>query len=115
MGVQFPGIDKTDYLSLHPQSRAWGVFMSPALRKGWQEGRAELLPVDYLALARELDTMAPVDIAIAQLSAPDAEGWCSPGVAGDFLPLVWSRARQRMAHLNPAMPRTRGSFRVHHF
>lgn len=113
MGVQFPGIDRTDYLSLHPQSRAWGVFMSPAMRKGWQEGRAELLPVDYLALARELDTMAPVDIAIAQLSAPDAEGWCSPGVAGDFLPLVWSRARQRMAHLNPAMPRTRGSFRVH--
>lgn len=63
-----------------------------------------------MELFQEMD---PVDLAIAQLTPPDAEGWCSPGVSADFLPLAWARARRRIAHLNPRMPRTRGSFRVH--
>jgi len=113
LGVQFPGIDRTDYLALHPRARQWGAFMTPALRRGLQEGRAELLQADYQALARHLLDMEPVDVAIAQLTPPDADGWCSAGVSADFLPLVWPRARRRVAHLNPAMPRTRGSFRVH--
>jgi acyl-CoA hydrolase len=29
------------------------------------------------------------------------------------MPLVWSRAKKRIAHFNPRMPRTQGSFRVH--
>jgi acyl-CoA hydrolase len=52
-------------------------------------------------------------VAVAQLSPPDAEGFCSAGLACDFLPLVWDRAARRVAHLNPRMPRTQGSFRVH--
>src|SRR5436305_610105 len=44
---------------------------------------------------------------------PDADGWCSAGLTSDFMPLVWSRAVRRIAHLNPRLPRTRGSFRVH--
>ena len=113
MGAQFPGIDRTDYLSLHPQARLWGCFMSPALRAGLPSGRAELLTADYLGVIRYLQDMPPVDVAIAQLTPPDADGWCSPGLASDFLPLVWTQARRRVAHLNPRMPRTRGSFRVH--
>ncbi|CAN0329337.1 unnamed protein product [Phaeothamnion confervicola] len=78
-----------------------------------KQGRAELLSLDYLGIARLLREMPPVDLAIAQLSPPDAEGWCSAGLASDFMPLVWSRARRRVAHINPLMPRTHGSFRVH--
>ena len=37
----------------------------------------------------------------------------APGWLCDFMPLVWSRPRRRVAHLNPRLPRTRGSFRVH--
>ena len=42
-GVRFPGIDRTDYLALHPQARETGWFMSPALRRGLAEGRADLV------------------------------------------------------------------------
>lgn len=111
--VQYPGIDRIDYLGLHPEARQRAYFMSPALRRGFAEGRAELMGLDYLGIARQLiDAPAP-DLVIAQLSTPDAEGCCSAGLVTDFMPLVWQRARRRIAHLNPRMPRTRGSFRVH--
>ena len=112
-GVQFPGIDRADYLALHPEARQTVYFMSPSVRVGIATGRAELLSLDCPAIVRQLRDAAPVDVAIAQLTPPDADGWCSPGLASDFMPLVWSRARQRVAHLNPRMQHTRGSFRIH--
>ena len=111
--MQFPGIDRNDYLALHPLARQRGIFMTPALRQGLASGRAELLALDYLGVQRLLREEAPFDLAVAHLSLPDADGWCSPGLASDFLPLVWPRARRRVAHVNPAMPRTAGNFRVH--
>jgi acyl-CoA hydrolase len=113
IGVQFPGIDRADYLSLHPEARQQAFFMTPGVRAGLAEGRAELLSLDYLGLARHLAESPPPDLAVAHLTVPDAEGWCSPGLASDFMPLVWRRAKRRVAHLNPRMPRTQGSFRVH--
>ena len=113
IGVQFPGIDRNDYLALHPLSRLRAFFMSPAVRAGLAQGRAELLSLDYPGIVRHLRDAPPMDLAIAQLTPPDADGWCSAGLASDFMPLVWAGARRRVAHLNPRMPRTRGSFRVH--
>jgi acyl-CoA hydrolase len=113
VGVQFPGIDSADYLAVHPQARQTAYFMTPPVRAGLAQGRAELLSLDYLGIARQLLDSPPVDVAIAQLSMPDADGWCSPGLASDFMPLVWPRARRRVAHLNPRLPHTKGSFRVH--
>jgi acyl-CoA hydrolase len=112
-GIQFPSIDRIDYLALHPQARVAAHFMSPAVRLGLAQGRATLSSLDYTGIARELDEGEPFDVAIAQLTPPDADGWCSPGLAGDFMPLVWPRARRRVAHLNPRLPRLPGSFRVH--
>jgi acyl-CoA hydrolase len=113
-GLQFPGIDSFDPLALHPQARQLSSFMTPGLRRGLAEGRAELLPLDYLALARHLQHEAPpFDIAFAQLTPPDADGWCAPGLTADFTPLVWPRAKRRAAHLNPRLPRLSSSFRVH--
>ena len=113
IGVQFPGIDTADPLAVHPQAQQTAFFMSPAVRAGIAEGRAELLGLDYPGIARHLRAMPPVDLAVAHLSLPDADGFCSAGLASDFLPLVWAGAKRRVAHLNPRMPRTRGSFRVH--
>ena len=112
-GVQFPGIDRMDYLALHPQARVEAHFMSPALRAAQGTVRADLMALDYLGIARHFTQGPAPDVAVAQLTPPDADGWCSPGLACDFLPLVWPRARRRVAHLNPRLPRTRSSFRVH--
>ncbi len=112
-GVQYPGVDRSDYLALHPEARLEAHFMSPAVRAGMAQGRAELMALDYRGIGRHcLDGPAP-DVAIAQLTPPDADGWCSPGLTADFMPLAWPRAALRVAHFNPRVPRTRGSFRVH--
>jgi acyl-CoA hydrolase len=109
IGVQFPGIDRIDYLGLHPEARLTGFFMSPALRRGLADGRATLHGLDYVGIAHLLRHGPAPDVALAQLSPPDAGGRCSLGFSSDFLPLVWQRARRRIAHINPALPRTRGS------
>jgi len=112
-GVQFPGIDTLDPLALHPQARQTAYFMGPGLRAGLTQSRASLLALDYTGVIRHLASAPPVDVAIAHVSTPDADGWCAPGLSCDFLPLVWSRARRRVAHINPRMPRVASSFRVH--
>ncbi len=112
-GVQFPGIDRSDYLALHPQARLEAHFMSSAVRAALGSGRAELLALDYRGIARHYSDGPAPDVAIAQLTPPDAQGWCSAGLVSDFLPIVWPRAKRRVAHLNPLLPRTAGSFRVH--
>src|SRR5882757_7028270 len=112
VGVHFPGINKTDYLSLHPTSRQRAYFMSPAVRAGMAAGRADLLPLDYPGIVRDLETNVTVDVAIAQMSPPDDRGICSLGASYDFTPSVWNKARLRVAHVNPQLPRTRGSFSI---
>jgi acyl-CoA hydrolase len=111
--VQFPGIDRMDYLAVHPQAKHSGYFMTPAMRTGLQEQRAELYSLDYPGIAQHLQQEPAMDLAIAQLSVPDAQGWCAPGLSCDFMPLVWSRAKRRVAHINPLLPRISSSFRVH--
>lgn len=114
LGVTFPGINRSDYLGLHPRARQRGYFMQPGLRPGLADGRAELVPLDYPGIYRDLSAREDVDIAFAQVSPPDENGMCSFGVACDFQPAVWQRARRRIAHINPRMPRTRGVFQVRH-
>jgi len=113
MGVQFPGIDRTNYLSVHPEARQIAAFMSESVREGMRQGRADLLALDYQALARYLSNGDPVDVAIAQMTPPDDRGVCCLSLACDFMPLVWARARFRVAHINPLLPRTNTSFEIH--
>jgi acyl-CoA hydrolase len=111
VGVHYPGLNR-DYLALHPTTRFRGYFMSPPLRKGLAAGRVDLMPLDYVVAQQELASTVPIDTVVVQVSPPDARGSCSLGLCYDFAPLVWERARQRIAHINPRLPRTRGSFAV---
>ena len=108
VGVQFPGIDTIDDLAVHSRARMSAYFMLPAVRAGLAEGRAELPSLDYQGIVRHLRDSMPVDPAIARITSPDAAGWCRPGLASDFMPLVWMRARRRVAHFNLRLPPTRG-------
>jgi acyl-CoA hydrolase len=85
--------------------------MSPSVRTGLPSGRVDLLPLDYPGIVRDLE-QNPLDVAIAQVSAPDENGLCSLGACQDFLPSVWPTARLRIAHINPRLPRTAGAFAV---
>ncbi|WP_260851610.1 acetyl-CoA hydrolase/transferase family protein [Denitromonas ohlonensis] len=108
VGVFFPGINEGAYASVHPQARQRAYFMLPEFRPDFLDGRVELLPVDYVGAWKDLAHLE-IDLAIVQTSEPDAQGRLSLGICHDFAPAVWARARQRVAHINPAMPRTHGS------
>ena len=109
VGVHFPGINRSNYLALHPTARQRSYFMLSGLRAGFVDGRAELIPVDYPGAFRDLSRL-DIDVALVQVSTADERGRCSLGVSYDFLPAVWSRARLKLGHINPRLPRTRGSF-----
>ena len=99
VGAHFPGINRSDYLGLHAEARQRSYFMLPGLRAGFADGRAELLPLDYPGIHRDLSEHVEIDLAIAQLTPPDAAGQCSTGLSADFLPAVWAKARRRIAHI----------------
>ena len=111
--VQLSGVDQTDYLRIHPESKTCSFFMTPGVRKGLLDRRTALYPLDYMGIARHLEESVPYDISIGQFTSPDSQGWCHPGLSVDFLPIVWKRAKRRVAHLNPALPRIESSFRLH--
>jgi acyl-CoA hydrolase len=111
--IQLPGVDQTDYLSFHRDSRLRAFFMTPAVRQGMAQGRASLHPLDYRGTARYLSDVKPFDTVVAQFSLPDDNGWCTPGLTADFTPLVWQQAHRRVAHLNPRLPQLNSSFRIH--
>jgi acyl-CoA hydrolase/RimJ/RimL family protein N-acetyltransferase len=54
-----------------------------------------------------------IDVALLQVSPPDARGYVSLGVSVDLAPAVLSVARRVIAEVNPAMPRTHGESFVH--
>lgn len=112
VGVHFPGINRSDYLALHPTVRQRAYFMSAAVRAALPDGRVDLIPLDYPGIVRDLEEHLSLDVALAQVAPPDESGRCSLGVSYDFLPSVWHRARTRIAHVNPLLPQTRGSFGV---
>src|SRR5215468_8995960 len=55
----------------------------------------------------------PIDVALLQVSPPDARGYVSLGVSVDLAPAVLRVARRVIAEVNPAMPRTHGESFVH--
>lgn len=112
VGVHFPGVNNTDYLGLYPTVRLRAYFMSPTIRAHMAGGRIDLMPLDYPGIVRDIEDHLTIDAAIAQVSLPDDRGFCSLGTSHDFLPSAWQKARIRIAHINPRLPRVAGSFQL---
>ncbi len=98
-----PGFNSFDYPALHPEARLTCFMLPPLLRGSFQRGQIDLLPLSYSGIARYLGERV-YDIAVAHVAAPDAAGRCSLGIAADFTPIAWPRARCKVLMINPAMP-----------
>jgi len=78
------------------------------------QGLAETGQLDYVPISlEEVPTLLasgrlPIDVAMLQVSPPDARGYVSLGVSVDLAPAVLRVARRVIAEVNPAMPRTHG-------
>jgi acyl-CoA hydrolase/GNAT superfamily N-acetyltransferase len=74
----------------------------------------DYVPISLEEIPRLLTSgRLPIDVALLQVSAPDARGFVSLGVSVDLAPAILSVARTVIAEINPAMPRTHGESFVH--
>lgn len=85
-----------------------------AASKAVANGTADFLPGSIHTICRLLEDgdLAP-DVAVVNLSTPDAEGYCSFGTSTDFAALSAQRARIVIAQANAAMPRIPSDQRMH--
>lgn len=89
-------------------------FIGPNVRDAVHEGVADYTPVflsDIPALFRR--KQIHLDIALVQVSPPDAHGFCSFGVSVDVVKAAVESADYVIAEVNPNMPRTLGDSFVH--
>jgi len=86
------------------------LFTGPALRNAIAEGRADYVPV-FLSDIPLLFTSGRIalDVALLQLSAPDAHGYCTLGTSVDAALAASRAARHVVAEINVQMPRTHGN------
>jgi acyl-CoA hydrolase/RimJ/RimL family protein N-acetyltransferase len=84
-------------------------FIGPNVRDAVREGRADFMPV-FLSEIPELiySGRMRIDVALIQVSPPDAHGFVSLGVSVDVVRAAVDTADLVIAEVNPRMPRTLG-------
>jgi len=90
LGIWIPGVNQTDWASLHPHARAESIFVSPALRPSFESGMTQFLPLSYTQSTHWLSA-TPIDGGVVVISPPDESGMVSLGVSADFSTLVIAR------------------------
>jgi acetyl-CoA hydrolase len=89
-------------------------FVGANTRAAVQAGRADFTPVFLSEIAALLRGPLAVDVALVQVSPPDAHGYCSLGVSVDIVKPAVEAAKLVIAEINPRMPRTHGDAFVHY-
>lgn len=90
------------------------MFIGDNVREAVNDGRADYTPI----LLSEIEDLfksgqMPIDVALIQVSPPDAHGFCSFGVGVDTTLTASRTARRVIAQVNDQMPRTYGDSFIH--
>jgi len=89
-------------------------FVGSEMRGLAASGQLDYVPISLEEVPRLLTSgRLPIDVALLQVSPPDARGFVSLGISVDLAPAILSVARTAIAEVNPAMPRTHGESLVH--
>lgn len=105
VGIFVPGLNRTTWLA-NSACRVRTYFLTPELKAAGSA--VDFVPQCYADILAELRGMK-IDAALFMVSPPDKDGICSFGPVCDFLTELWPEIPVRVAHINPAMPRTSGS------
>ncbi|MGK2914152.1 MAG: acetyl-CoA hydrolase/transferase family protein [Porticoccaceae bacterium] len=108
IGAVFPGSRPTDFATMHTDSRLTTFFVTHGLRDLFAEDRINFLPLQYRAIYDYLEREASIDLALIQLTPPNAQGQCSHGLRIDFTPAILAKAKIVVAEINTAMPALAG-------
>ncbi|HEY4767339.1 MAG TPA: acetyl-CoA hydrolase/transferase C-terminal domain-containing protein, partial [Candidatus Limnocylindria bacterium] len=90
------------------------LFIGPNARKAVNEGRADYVPV-FLSDVPDLFSSGtlPLDVALVNVTRPDAHGFCSLGSSVDAALAAVRSAKVVIAQLNSRVPRTLGDTFIH--
>jgi acyl-CoA hydrolase len=97
-----------------PHFRHRALFIGPNARKAINEGRADYVPV-FLSDVPELfrSGALPLDAVFANVTPPDAHGFCSLGTSVEAMHAAIEAAKTVIVQFNAAMPRTLGESFIH--
>ena len=104
-----PGINALDLRGMHASGRVTGLFMQPSVTVAQRDGRFRALPMSYSGFVRHLSEQVDLDLAVVQVSPPDAQGNCSLGPAVEFTPLAIRKSRRLLGLINHRTPRIPGA------
>ena len=94
--------------------RVNSFFISENVRSLIQNGHGDYTPIFLSDIPRLFNTgRMPIDVALIQVTPPDAEGRCSLGVSVDIVKSAAENASLVIAEVNPNMPRTLGNALLH--
>ncbi len=107
-----------DAVSLHSlQSKN---FRLKTFFSGWvasdaiEEGRVDLIPSRFVKIPQLIASrLRPIDVAIVQITPPNADGLCSLGIAVDVAHEALEQAAICVGEINTQIPRTFGDTIVH--
>lgn len=107
---------RADYIAPQVEGhfRHNAMFIGGNVRQAVNDGRADYTPV-FLSQVEELfeSGQMPIDVALIQVSPPDAHGFCSFGVGVDATLTAARCAKIVIAQVNNQMPRTFGDCFIH--
>jgi 4-hydroxybutyrate CoA-transferase len=97
-----------------PHFRHRALFIGPNARAAVNEGRADYVPIFLSDVPRLFGSGAvKLDAVFANVSMPDAHGFCSLGVSVEAMHAAIRSAERVIVQLNHAMPRTLGDSFIH--
>ena len=101
-----PGVTDSFYLN--------SLFVSDNVREWANSARGGYVPV-FLSEIPHLfcDEYLPLDVALIQVSPPDAHGYCTLGTSVDVTISAVRNAKKIIAQVNPRMPRVLGDGIIH--
>jgi len=93
--------------------RANPMFLSGNVRNAVEEGRGDFTPVFFHEIPKLIrEGKLKCDVAMAQVTPPDENGYCSLGTSVDYTFQAIKTARLVLVQVNDQMPRTFGE-KVH--
>jgi len=90
------------------------MFIGANVREAVNDGRADYTPIHLSEIEGLFESGAmPIDVALVQVSPPDAHGYCSYGIGVDITLTAVKHAKHVVAQVNDQMPCTYGDSFVH--
>ncbi len=99
-----------DYASIENSAhfRHVTTFAGGTTRKAVAEGKADFIPCFFKNAPSLLGSEIPVDVFVANVTPPDAEGYCSFSLSCDYEARAAEKAAVIIAQINEALPRVGG-------